>query len=448
MFQWPQFWGNSKGYLRLATPLILGNLLEILIPTTDTLMVGHLGKQYLAASQLANSFTLVVFLFLIGVSHGLVPRVAALVANKNYQEAISLFKNSLLLNVAMGTMLCFMMYQFAPMLDHLDQDSQVVKLAIPYCQIIAVSLLPDMISITLMRYLEAISKTKIIFYASLVTCVSNIILNYIFIHGKLGFPSMGLLGAGCGTLAARVLTMSLLSWYVFMAPSMRRYVASFAQQPFLLTCVAKLFKIGLPIGLQLSLELAVVACYVLMMGWISVEAQAADAIVENIISFGITVTWAFASAASILVGSQVGKGNIATVRSAGLASFLVAGGVSLVISLLILVSSNQILPLYGATPDVLVIAQRLLWLAALWNLFDTLYTIGMGVLRGLEDTFFPFLIATLIHWGIGFPLSYSLAFQASWGASGILWGSICSYALAGLVLLGRFYLKSYQLSHK
>lgn len=443
-----QYYHHSQAYLRLAAPLIFGNLLEILIPTTDILMIGHLGKQHLAAAELANSLTLVVFLFLIGISHGLVPRVAARVANKDYQEATSLFKNSLLLNLAIGTMLCFIMYQFAPMLDRLDQDPQVVQLAIPYCQIVAVSLLPDMIAITLMRYLEATSKTSIIFYASLVSCVSNITLNYIFIHGKLGLPAMGLLGAGWGTLAARVLAMVLLSLYVFMAPSMRRYVASFAQQPFSLTSVTKLFRLGLPIGLQLSLELAVVACYVLMMGWISVEAQAAGAIVENMMAFGITITWAFSSAASILVGGQVGKGSIDTVRSAGVTSFSIAGSVSLAISLLLLVSSNYILPLYGPAPDVLDIARQLLWLAALWNLFDTLYTIGMGVLRGLEDTFFPFLIATLIHWGIGFSLSYLLAFQASWGASGILWGSICSYALAGLVLLGRFYLKSGQLAHK
>ena len=440
------FYRSSQAYLRLATPLILGNLLEILIPTTDTLMVGHLGKQYLAAAELANSLTIVVFLLLIGISHGLVPRVAALVANKQYQDATAWFKNSLLLNAVLGTMLCLMMYQLAPLLNRFDQDPEVVQLAIPYFQIVVISLLPDMVSITLMRYLEAVAQTSIIFYASLVTCVSNITLNYIFIHGQLGLPAMGLLGAGWGTLTARVLTMLLLSTYVFGRSGMRRHVSSFFQHPFSLTYIKKLFKLGLPIGLQLSLELAVVACYVLMMGWISVEAQAADAIMENIIAFGLTVTWAFSSAASILVSGQIGKGNVAAVRSAGMTSFVVAGSVSLAISLVIFASRNYILPLYGPAPEVLVIAEYLLCLAALWNLFDTFYTIGMGVLRGLEDTFFPFWVTTLIHWSVGMSVSYFLAFQAGWGPAGIVWGSICSYALAGLVVVWRFYVKSRQLA--
>ncbi len=443
-----QFYHRTQAYLRLATPLILGNLLEILIPTTDTLMVGHLGKQYLAAAELVNSLTLVVFLLLVGISHGLVPRVAALVSSSRYQEANSFFKHSLLLNAAIGTILCLLMYQLAPSLYHLNQDPQVAKLAVPYCQVIAMSLLPDMIAMTLMRYLEAVSRTKIIIFSSLLACVSNITLNYIFIYGKLGLPAMELLGAGWGTLAARVLTMLLLVLYVFCASSMHRYVAYFFQQPFSWAYIVRLLKLGLPIGLQLSLELAVVAFSVLMMGWISMEAQAAHAIVENLISFGITVTWAFSSAASILVGGQAGKGGVGTVRYTGVTSFIVAGGVSLCISLLLLATCAQTLPLYGPEANVLAIAQRLLWLAALWNLFDTLYTVGMGILRGLEDTFFPFVISTLIHWGIGLSVGYLLAFWAVWGAEGIWWGSIVGYALAGLTLAWRFYSKSGQLAPK
>ena len=441
-----QFYHRSQTYLQLAAPLILGNLLEILIPTTDALMVGHLGKQYLAAAELVNSFALVVFLLLVGISHGLVPRVAALVSNGRYQEANSFFKHSLLLNAAIGTVLCLLMYQLAPGFYHLNQDPQVAKLAVPYCQVIAISLLPDMIAMTLMRYLEAVSRTKIIFFSSLLACVSNITLNYIFIFGRLGLPAMELLGAGWGTLATRVLTTLLLGLYVFGAPSMHRYVTPFARQSISWTYVVRLFKVGLPIGLQLSLELAVVAFSVLMMGWISVEAQAAHAIVERLISFGISVTWSFSTAASIMVGSQLGKGNVVTVRSAGVTSFIVAGGISLGISLSLLTTSAQVLPLYGPEANVLAIAQHLLWLAALWNLFDSLYIVGMGILRGLEDTLLPFFITTLIHWGIGLSISYLLAFQVGWGAGGIWWGSIVGYALAGVALAWRFYLKSGQLT--
>lgn len=441
------FYNSSQSYLQIAIPLIFGNLVEVLIPTIDIVMVGHLGKQHLAAAALVNSLTLVAFLFLIGISHGLVPRVAALVAHARYQEATRFFRHSLLLNVSIGAILCLLMYQLAPLLYRLNQDPQVAQLAVPYCQVIAVSILPDAVFATVSRYLEAMARTQVIFFNSLLACVSNITLNYIFIYGKLGLPAMGLLGAGWGTLVTRCLAMLVVSVYVFCAPSMRRYVATFAQTFFSWPYLAKLFKLGLPIALQLSLELAAIALSVLMMGWISVEVQAAHAIVENIIAFGLEITWAFSTAASILVGSQLGKGNAVIVRSAGVTSFIVATGVSLTISLLVVSIRSYLLPLYASETDVLEIARYLLWLGALWIFFDSIYTIGMGVLRGLEDTFRPFIISTIIHWGIGLPISYLLAFRLGWGAGGVWWGSIAGYALAGGALAWRFYLKSEQPVH-
>lgn len=433
---------KSKDYFIIATPLVLGNLIEILIPTTDTLMVGHLGKHHLAAAELVNSISLVAFIFLVGISHGLVPRVAALVADSRYKQATHFLKHSLLLNAVVGTALCTLMIKLAPVLYYLKQDPQVAKRAVPYLYVIATSIIPDMVFMTLIRYLEGVARTRVIFYTSLLTCVSNITLNYIFIYGKFGLPAMGLLGAGWGTLATRVLNMIVVGFYIFYAPSMRRYVVSFTKVTFSLPYFSKLLKIGLPIALHYLLEVAATALSVLMIGWVSVEAQAANAIVRSIISFGNTITWSFSTAASILVGRQLGKGSGALVRSTGLTCFIIAGLVALGISLLLVSIRSQLLLLYGPEEGVLKVAQLLILLVALHNVFDSIYTVGMGTLRGIEDTLIPFILTTIIHWFIGLPISYLLAFPVSWGAAGIWWGSIASFALSAIALASRFYLKS------
>lgn len=435
-----------QAYLQIASPLVLGNLIRVLIPAADTFMVGHLGKQYLAAAALANNFSLALVIFLFGMSHGAVPLVAASIANFRYKEATQLFKHSMLINTALSAIWCILMLKIAPVLYQLKQDPEVARLAMPYFRIITIAILPKMVSATLIRYLEGIARTRPVFYATLFTCTLNITLNYLFIYGKLGIPAMGLLGAGWATLATEVLEMLGVGLYVFRAPTMKRYVMYFTQGAFSWAYFSKLLKVGIPIALHFAIEVAATAITVPMMGWISVEAQAAYALVRSIIHFGTIITWALATAASILVGRQFGKRNVAALRKAGFTGFMVAGLIALIISFMVVVARTPILLLYGLEYRVLHLASLFMVFAAVWNIFDSIYTIGMGVLRGIEDTFTPFIVTTITSWLIALPISYVLAFYVSWGGKGIWVGNIVGFALAAIALLLRFHLKSQQLA--
>ena len=199
-------------------------------------------------------------------------------------------------------------------------------------------------------------------------------------------------------------------------------------------------------ALHFSLEVGATALTVLMMGWISIEAQAAHAMVRSIISFGTTITWALSTAASILVGSQLGKRSVAMVRNIGFTGFMVTGLTSSIISLMLVVTRYPLLLLYGPEYSVLSIANLLISFVAVWNIFDSIYTVGMGILRGIEDTLLPCMLTTIIHWFIGLPVSYVFAFNLEWGAAGIWWGSIVSFALSAIALSVRFHLKTNRLA--
>ena len=290
------------------------------------------------------------------------------------------------------------------------------------------------------------ARTRPVFYTTLFTCTLNVTLNYLFIYGKLGIPAMGLLGAGWATLATEVLEMLGVGLYVFRAPTMKRYVMYFTQGAFSWAYFSKLLKIGIPIALHFAIEVAATAIIVPMMGWISVEAQAAYALVRSIINFGTVITWALATAASILVGRQFGKRNVAALRKAGFTGFMVAGLIAFIISFMVVVIRRPILLLYGLEYRVLHLASLFIVFAAVWNIFDSIYTVGMGVLRGIEDTFTPFIVTTINQWLIALPISYVLAFYFSWGSEGIWVGNIVGFALSAIALLLRFHLKSHQLA--
>lgn len=125
---------------------------------------------------------------------------------------------------------------------------------------------------------------------------------------------------------------------------------------------------------------------------------------------------------------------------------MVAGLIALITSCMVVVARTPILLLYGLEYRVLHLASLFIVFAAVWNIFDSIYTVGMGVLRGIEDTFSPLIVTTITHWLVALPISYVLAFYVSWGGKGIWVGSIVGFALAAIALLLRFHLKSQQLA--
>lgn len=206
-------------YFDFSRPLIVSNILGCLIALTDTYMVRQLGRNQLSASQLANCIFVILYVFIIGASFMITSQITSKFNTLSHKSTTRLFKKSIALNFILGVFVVAIATLCAPGLYYLKKNTDIVDLAKPYFFITIFSLIPSSIHITLVRHLKSISKTKIIMIANIILYLLNISLNYIFINGKFGFPTMFLLGAALGTFTARFITTSLLFTYCFYAHS-------------------------------------------------------------------------------------------------------------------------------------------------------------------------------------------------------------------------------------
>ena len=405
-------------------------------------MLGRLGIVPLAAASLANSIFTACAIFPRGISYGLTPLIAAAQVKQQYAKMARLLQHALYINTTLGLVFVGLLLWCAELLPCLQQDRQVSTLARPYLQLIALSLLPMMLFSTLARYLEGLSCTRQLMGISLVGTLMNILLNYLLIYGKWGMPRLGLNGAGWATLLSRTLMMVLAGAYVWLAPQLKAYQVGGKLGQLTLPYFFKLAQLGIPIGLQLSLEMMVFAFMAIMTGWLGPTAQAANAIVSNVVDIALGITWAISIATSVLVSKPFSLHNTQELKKVGIVGFMLGSMVAILLSLGLLWMEHPIFSLYSADQRVLHIASSVVVIAAIFNVADSIYTIGMGALRGLQVTLQPMFIANASNWLIGLPLGYGLAFKLGWDLAGIWWGKTFAFSLSALIFLLRFHQKS------
>ena len=437
-----RYYKYFKDYVALSYPLVFSGLVYILIPLADNLMVARLGIVPLAAASLANHIFTACSIFPRGVSYGLTPLITAAQLKQQYGKIAQLLKHALYINTALGMVFMGILLGCAWLLPWLQQDPEVSTLAGPYLQLIALSLMPMMLFNTLARYLEGLSCTKQLMVISLVGTLMNILLNYMLIYGKWGMPQLGLHGAGRATLLSRMLMMMLAGGYVFLSPQLKAYRAGFKLGKLMLPYFWKLAKLGIPIGLQLCLEMMLFALMAVMTGWMGPTAQAANAIVSNVVDIALGITWAISIATSILVSKPFTLRNPSMLQEVGMMGFLIGGFVATMLSLGFLGMYGPIFSCYSTDQGVVGIACSLVVVAVVFNLADSVYTIGMGALRGMQDTLHPVMMANANNWLVGLPIGYLLAFKLGWDTAGIWWGKTLAFSLSALSFFWRFYKKS------
>jgi MATE family multidrug resistance protein len=431
-----------KDYLILAYPIMISQLSHISIGVADNIMVGQLGALPLAAASLANSFFWPFFALGLGLTYGMTPLIAAADAKRNYRKTATILKHALVINGIFGVVFCILLLPSSSVLYHLDQAPGVASLAEPYLWIILISLIPVMFFQTFREYAEGLSFTKEAMYINIFGSFLNVLLNYVFIHGKLGFSPMGLNGAGWATLISRILMAIIMGVYVFVAPKLKQRTIGFNLKNFMPGHFAKILHLGIPTGLEFTLQSAAFAVTVIMAGWMGAHTQAAYMIATNLYSVSFVAVWGIAIATSIRVGNQFGVRDFPKLRQEGTTGFILASLFMLVASLVFAIGYNYLPTFYTDEIEVIKIAAPLVAIAGLFQLTDGINAIGISALRGMQDTKIPFLISTAIHWLIGLPLGYVLCFTLSWGVQGLWWALGIAPALSAVAMAIRFYHKS------
>jgi len=417
---------------------MLSHLGQVTVHVADSMMVGRLGKEPLAGASFANSIFVIFLVMGIGMSYAITPQTAQADGERNVLKLTEILKHGVLVNTIFGLILTAFILFGQDALWYLNQPEIVVELALPYLRIIAISLIPFMIYQAFRQFAEGLGYTKQAMYITVAANILNIILNYIFIFGKLGFEPMGLYGAGLATLISRILMAALMMSYVYFSKQFTQYWKVFTFGNFTYYLVKENLKLGIPMAFQLIFEVTTFSIAAIMIGWMGATPLAAHQIAINLASVTYMVALGIAAAATIRVGNQLGQKDYHTMRNVALTCYIMAIMFMSFTAVVFIMGKNFLPTLYIDDVQVIRQAAVLLIVAGLFQLSDGIQVIGLGALRGMSDVRIPTLITLIAYWIVGLPLGYLLGFIFDLGAMGVWIGLLAGLSMAALLLFIRF----------
>lgn len=437
-----EYYPVYKANLWLAFPVILSQAGQVSVNLIDNMMVGHVGTTELAAASFAMNIFLFGMLFGMGITIGLTPLVGHSFGGSKLEKVGEWFKNGLLAHSLIALTLVVIMSLITPFMHEMGQSPEVVKMAIPYYLILVASLFPMLIFFSFKQFLEGIGNTRTAMIITLSANLINIVLNYILIYGKLGFPAMGLMGAGIATLIARI-SMPLIFYFIIRKD--KTYATFFKlayQAKIKIKRIKQILSVGLPIGLQMVIEFLAFGMGAIMMGWLSKESLAAHQVAIGMASFTFMLSVGLASGTTIRTSHLAGQNKPNEMKKSITASLHLVVVFMSLMGLLFILLRNYLPYLFTTDHEVILIAARLLVIAALFQIFDGLQVVLIGALRGMADVKRPMFLAFFSYIVVGLPVSYLAAFVFNWGEIGIWVGFLAGLGTAavlfGIRMVGNF----------
>lgn len=433
---------HIKRTIILAYPVVIGQLGFILMGVVDSLMVGRLGAAPLAAASLANSLVLLIYIIGIGVSFAVSPLVAISQGAGKNEECGKLFRQSLIVNMLLSIVLFTIILIAISMIGFLNQPDDVVELAPSYAALIAISIVPMSFFQTFKQYIEGLAVMKPSMIVVLLANIVNVFFNWVLIFGNLGFPALGLDGAGYATIFSRLFMAGALMFYVLRSERFKVYGAYFNFKEFDLNIIKRILRLGLPSGFQYFFEVGAFSFAVIMVGWLGTDQLAAHQIVISLASISFMASLGISTSGSIRVGNAVGRSDVNDTRRAGFSAVLLAASFMAFCGI-IFVTFNQFLPtLYISDVNVISVASTLLIVAALFQISDGIQAVGIGILRGLTDVKIPTAITFFAYWILGLPIGYVLGFNYDLQVVGVWIGLLIGLTASAILLMIRFNIKS------
>ncbi|MDE0536792.1 MATE family efflux transporter, partial [Tenacibaculum sp. L6] len=301
-----QYTSEFKYNLKLAAPVMLGMLGHTFVSFIDNIMVGQLGTAELAAVSLGNSFMFIAMSLGIGFSTAITPLIAEADSSNNFDQAKSAFKHGLFLCTMMGIILFLAVFISKPLMYLMKQPIEVVELAIPYLDLVAFSLIPMIVFQAFKQFSDGMSMTRYPMYATLIANVLNVLLNYLLIYGKFGFPELGIVGAAYGTLLSRFVMVVYLWWLLSKMERSKRLVTNIKFFVLDTLMLRKIINLGTPSAMQMFFEVAIFTAAVWLSGLLGKNPQAANQIALNLSSMTFMVATGLSVASMIRVGNQKG----------------------------------------------------------------------------------------------------------------------------------------------
>lgn len=424
-----------RALLRLALPIIVTNLGTQLMTTVDTLMTGHYSKEALAASGIASVWIYGTSLFAMGVIFGIDPIVSQAHGAGDGARAGRALQRGVVLALALSVALAVLWAFTEPFLLLAGQDPAIARAAHEYTWVQIPTIPCFMVFVALRQYLQGREILKPILVVVFVANVFNALFNWALIYGHVGMPELGLVGAGWATSMTRVVMCAGLFW---MIRAQRLHVGAWepwSRAAWSRAGLTDVLRYGLPIGLQLSLEMWAFGASTLMAGRLGTTPAAAHLVVLNLASVTFMIPMGVSFASVTRIGNLIGADRAARAQTTAWVAFGL-GGAAMATSALGFLALRDWLPsLYTDDPAVLLAAAAILPIAAAFQVFDGLQVVGSGILRGMGDTRPAAVFNLFGYWVLALPLGWWMAFRTDLALEGVWYGLLIGLALVAICLV-------------
>lgn len=432
---------HIRALLILGLPLVGSHLAQFSIGLIDTIMLGWYSVDALAAQVIASTIFFVFFIFGSGFAWAVMPMVATAAGEGDETQVRRVTRMGLWASIAFAILVMPVFMSGEAILSAMGQEPDLAELGGRYLWIAGWGIFPALGVMVLKSYLAALERTQAVLWITLAAVGANALANYILIFGNWGVPEMGIAGAAWASVASQLVSLGLMVLYAQRALPEHALFQRFWRSD--REALGQVFRLGLPIGLTALAEVGLFAASSIMMGWLGKLPLAAHGIALQVTSAFFMIHLGLSNAATVRAGRALSRKDVADLKRGGWVAVAMSGCIAVVtVTLFLTIPKTLLTPFLDPSEPqrevVLAIGARLMAAAALFQLVDAAQVMALGLLRGLQDTRVPMIIAAVAYWIVGVPVSYILGFWLGLEGVGVWLGLAVGLAIAGVLLMRRF----------
>ena len=438
------WWREIRATTRLAGPLAATQLAQFSLTLTDTVMIGRLGGDALAAVGLGSTLYIVVYLLCLGILAAVPPLAAQAHGAQNPRRMRRIVRQGLWVAVILGILSIAALWPAQRIFLLLGQSPDLAAVSQEYVRAAIWGIIPGLCVICLRGFISVMERPGFILIVMLAGFTVNALADYAFIFGVWGFPRLEVMGVGLATTVTNIVMCAVIFAIVIKAKRMRRYHVLNWYWRHDWTAFRDIFRVGIPISMMIMMEHSLFASATFMMGNLGTAEVAAHTIALNLAATSFMIPLGIGQAAVVRVGLAIGRQDPDGARRAGWTALAVGALIMLLPALLFGFAPQTLIGLFidvdaSTNATVLTLGMSYLTIAAFFQLFDGIQCIAAHILRGFQDTRTPMLAAGLSYLIIGFPSAFFMAFYTSLAGDGIWWGLLIALGLVAVFLTLRFH---------
>lgn len=424
--------------MALAIPIIVGQVSQMLMGVTDSVMIGHAGTVPLAASAFGGNVFSIFYVLGIGMMVPVSIHAARARGANQPTEAGEFLRHGVALAIAFGLLETAVLAVLGTQLHRFGQPVEVLAIVPPYFLLVGVSITPVLVYIVFREFAEAMGRPWVPMFIMLGSVGLNAFLNWLFIFGHWGAPAWGLTGAGFATLLARVAGAAGVILWLRTDAAIRPAWPSRWFAPLSWARFQQMLHVGIPAAGMLFFESTAFAFSAVMVGWLGAVPLAAHQIALSCAALSFMFPLGIAIASGMRISHAIGAGERQRLRPIGAVAYAAGIAFTGTFALAFAIGGEAIARRFVEDPAVIALATQLLVIAAFFQLFDGSQVTGAALLRGITDVKVPTVITFAAYWGIALPLGYFLGIRGPFGASGVWTGIALGLAFAAVFLALRF----------